>query len=111
MRALDPQIKILVQSHRETSTRWMPHEVVPWGAGEDYIEKPWRPEQCGLRPEIVMALETNLLTEDNLPFYFPLIASGARPESALGESDSAMDLGGSHPWLLNSRLYAFDANY
>jgi acyl-[acyl-carrier-protein] desaturase len=85
LRALEPQIKVLIQNHREASVRWMPHEVVPWGAGEDYNEKPWHPDQCKLRPEIVTALETNLLTEDNLPFYYSIISRGVAPDSALGE--------------------------
>src|ERR1035437_9095076 len=85
LRAIDPQIKVLIQNHRETSTRWMPHEVVPWGMGEDYNAKPWHPEQCPFRPEIVTALETNLLTEDNLPYYYATIAQGVDPESSLGE--------------------------
>jgi acyl-[acyl-carrier-protein] desaturase len=85
LKAIEPQISTLIQNHRAGSTRWMPHEVVPWGEGEDYVQKPWRPEQCRLRPEIVTALETNLLTEDNLPFYFALIGRGVAPDSPLGE--------------------------
>ncbi len=63
----------------------MPHEVVPWGRGEDYLEKPWSPSQCPFKPEIVLALETNLLTEDNLPYYHSIIASHISPASALAE--------------------------
>ena len=59
----------LVAEHRRTSRRWYPHEVVPWGRGQDFNATPWSPEQCALRPDIVVALETNLLTEDNLPYY------------------------------------------
>lgn len=83
--AIDPEIKALIQVHRKTSKRWMPHEVVPWGVGEDYNAKPWSADQCPLRPELVIALETNLLTEDNLPYYYAAIAKGVPPESALGE--------------------------
>jgi acyl-[acyl-carrier-protein] desaturase len=85
LKAIDAQIRVLIQNHRKMSKRWMPHEVVPWGAGEDFTTKPWSPEQCHLRPEIVIALETNLLTEDNLPYYYASIAKGVEPESALGE--------------------------
>ena len=52
-RALDPQVKVLIQTHRETSTRWSPHEYVPWGEGEDYVKKPWKPEQSPYSPAIV----------------------------------------------------------
>lgn len=85
LRTLDAHIRILIQNHRDLSTRWMPHELVPWGKGEDYNDKPWHPDQCPLSPEIVLALETNLLTEDNLPYYYSIIARNVDPESALGE--------------------------
>ena len=84
-RALEPQVKVLIQNHRETSIRWMPHEIVPWGDGEDYVSKPWRPEQSPFRPEIVTALETNLLTEDNLPYYHSIIAGCSEHGSAMAE--------------------------
>jgi acyl-[acyl-carrier-protein] desaturase len=85
MRAIDPHIKILIQNHLESSTRWMPHEVVPWGDGEDYNKVPWSPEQSPFSPGIVTALETNLLTEDNLPYYHAIIAKMTDPGSALSE--------------------------
>ncbi len=85
LRAIDPQIRVLIQNHRKNSKRWMPHELVPWGEGQCYLSKPWRPEDCKLRPEVVIALETNLLTEDNLPFYYASLARGVDPESAIGE--------------------------
>jgi acyl-[acyl-carrier-protein] desaturase len=85
MRAIDPQVKVLIKTHRENSIRWMPHEIVPWGKGEDYIEKPWSPDQSPFRPDIVSALETNLLTEDNLPYYHSLIARQMDPDSAMAE--------------------------
>lgn len=62
-------VKALYDYHMANSNRWYPHVVVPWGAGVDYVEKEWTEEQASLRPEIRMALETNLLTEDNLPYY------------------------------------------
>lgn len=85
LKAVDPQVKILIKNHKDMSTRWMPHEVVPWGIGEDYNEKPWSPEQSPFRPEIVTALETNLLTEDNLPYYHSIIARTIEPDSAFAE--------------------------
>jgi len=84
-RSIDPLIKSLIQNHRKNSVRWMPHEVLPWGRGEDFVEKPWRPDQCQLRPEIVVAFETNLLTEDNLPYYHAIIERMVAPDSALAE--------------------------
>lgn len=69
LKAIEPQVEILFENHRKNSRRWMPHEVVPWGVGRDFVEEPWSPEQVQLRPDVVLALETNLLTEDNLPYY------------------------------------------
>jgi acyl-[acyl-carrier-protein] desaturase len=67
--AIEPAVAELVATHRRTSRRWHPHEVVPWGQGRDFTEQPWRPSDCTMAPDIVIALETNLLTEDNLPYY------------------------------------------
>lgn len=83
--SIDSKIRVLIENHQRLSTRWQPHEFVPWGEGQDYNALPWKPEQCKLRPEIVVALETNLLTEDNLPYYFAIISRGFAPESAMGE--------------------------
>ncbi|MFN8392602.1 MAG: acyl-ACP desaturase [Bdellovibrionota bacterium] len=69
LRAIEPEVRVSLENHRRQSRRWFPHEVVPWGAGRDFNEEPWTPGQVSLRPEIVLALETNLLTEDNLPYY------------------------------------------
>jgi acyl-[acyl-carrier-protein] desaturase len=85
LKAIDPQVRALIAEHRERSTRWMPHEVLPWGRGEDFNDKPWAPQQSPLRPEIALALETNLLTEDNLPYYHAQIAKVVDEGSALHE--------------------------
>jgi len=85
MKAIEPQVEGLLADHLEKSRRWYPHEVVPWGEGVDYIEKPWKEEQNSLRPEVVLALETNLLTEDNLPFYHAQIAAVVDRDSVWGE--------------------------
>lgn len=85
LRAIDPRVRTLIAEHRARSVRWMPHEALPWGRGEDFNEKPWTPEQSPLRPEIALALETNLLTEDNLPYYHAQIARVVDEDSALHE--------------------------
>ncbi len=69
LRAIEPEVEVLVANHRRTSRRWLPHEVVPWGAGRDFVAEPWTAADCRLAPDVVVALETNLLTEDNLPYY------------------------------------------
>ena len=81
LKEIEPQVKVLLDNHRRQSRRWYPHEVVPWGEGRDFTEQPWSPDQVSVRPEIVMALETNLLTEDNLPYYHAEIANMVDPDS------------------------------
>lgn len=85
LRDCEPEVVRLLADHRKMSTRWMPHEVVPWGRGEDFNEKPWSPEQNPLSPEVSLTFETNLLTEDNLPYYHALIARMVPADSALAE--------------------------
>lgn len=69
LQSVEPHVEQLVADHRANTRRWYPHEILPWGRGTDYREIPWKPDQSPLRPECVVALETNLLTEDNLPYY------------------------------------------
>ncbi len=85
LRAIDPRIRALIADHREKSTRWMPHELLPWGQGRDFNGVPWSADQSPLRPGVALALETNLLTEDNLPYYHAQIARVAEEDSALHE--------------------------
>ena len=44
---------------------------MPWSRGEDYpADYQWTPEEAGLSAEARSALFVNVLTEDNLPYYF-----------------------------------------
>jgi len=81
LKAIEPQVREFLADHRKNSRRWYPHEVVPWGHGKDYNEFPWEPGQSPLRPDVVLSLETNLLTEDNLPYYHSQIARMMDPDS------------------------------
>ena len=67
--SIEPQVKEALDNHRKVRRDWYPHEVLPWGRGIDFREVPWSQDQSPLRPEVKLALETNLLTEDNLPYY------------------------------------------
>jgi acyl-[acyl-carrier-protein] desaturase len=42
---------------------------VPYEVGRNYVEEPWDLEDSDLSPVARAALEVNLLTEDNLPYY------------------------------------------
>jgi len=67
--SIESHVKDALDSHRKIRKDWYPHEILPWGKGIDFREVPWSLDQCPLRPEVKLALETNLLTEDNLPYY------------------------------------------
>lgn len=85
LKTVEPEVKVLIENHRRQSRRWYPHEIVPWGVGKDFCDEPWAPEQSPVRPDIVMALETNLLTEDNLPYYHAQIERMVDPDSVWQE--------------------------
>jgi acyl-[acyl-carrier-protein] desaturase len=49
----------------------MPHELVPWGRGRDFApDEAFNPDEFPLPDAVRSALYVNLLTEDNLPYYF-----------------------------------------
>lgn len=71
---LAPVAGALLDRHLEASREWFPHELVPWGAGRDFVAgEPWDPEAFPLPAPVRSALFVNLLTEDNLPYYFATI--------------------------------------
>ena len=66
---LESTAEKLLERHLATGKEWFPHEMVPWSLGRDFtpdeeVELPVMEE--GVRS----ALFVNLLTEDNLPYYF-----------------------------------------
>ena len=73
---LTPTAERLVDRHLNTTKEWFPHDYVPWGRGRDHdIGHQWSEEEAdlagaSLTPEVRSALHVNLLTEDNLPYYF-----------------------------------------
>jgi len=77
--AVEPEISRLMAEHRERRQHWYAHEVVPWEKGRSFNDEPWDESQATLSPEVRTALQLNLLTEDNLPYYHAKI-SGSFPE-------------------------------
>ena len=73
---LEPVAATLLNRHLATAKEWFPHELVPYSRGRDFDKRhQWTPDDCDLGdvalPEAVRsALYVNLLTEDNLPYYF-----------------------------------------
>lgn len=73
---LEPVAGKLLDRHLATAKEWFPHELVPYGRGRDFDRGyEWAADDAALEgfeiPDAVRsALYVNLLTEDNLPYYF-----------------------------------------
>lgn len=73
---LEPTVERLLERHLATSKEWFPHEHVPYGRGRDPVPgEQWSEEDADLGGATIdaavrSALLVNLLTEDNLPYYF-----------------------------------------
>ncbi|MGH1502529.1 MAG: acyl-ACP desaturase [Acidimicrobiales bacterium] len=61
----------LLERHIAAVKEWHPHTFVPWSRGRDFEEGyEWSPSESNVPAEVQSALFVNLLTEDNLPYYF-----------------------------------------
>ncbi len=91
IRELTPVIEQLFERHLATSKEWFPHEFVPWNRGRDHAPgEQWSPDDSDLdgheiSPEVRSALLVNLLTEDNLPYYFRTVERMFGKDGAWGE--------------------------
>jgi acyl-[acyl-carrier-protein] desaturase len=74
MDELTPVAERLTERHYETCKPWYPHEHVPWSLGRDFVPgEAWDADEVPLPDPVRSALFVNLLTEDNLPYYFQTI--------------------------------------
>jgi acyl-[acyl-carrier-protein] desaturase len=74
LQELEPTAAELYERHLAAAKEWFPHELVPWGRGRDFEPgAAWDPSEAALPDEVRSALFVNLLTEDNLPYYFRTI--------------------------------------
>lgn len=74
LRELAPVAERLYERHDATAKEWFPHEMVPWGRGRDFEPgETWDPDEVVMPDGVRSALFVNLLTEDNLPYYFRTI--------------------------------------
>jgi acyl-[acyl-carrier-protein] desaturase len=68
---LEPVAGQLLERHLGATKMWYPHALVPWSRGEDFEpDYEWSPEEANVPAPVRAALYVNLLTEDNLPYYF-----------------------------------------
>ena len=87
---LEPVAAKLLDRHLATTKEWFPHELVPYGRGRDFEQGyEWSADDGNLGgavlPEAVRsALFVNLLTEDNLPYYFRDIERMFEMDGAFG---------------------------
>ena len=82
---LEPTAASLLDRHLTASKEWFPHELVPWSRGRDFEPgEEWSHVEVELPDEVRSALFVNLLTEDNLPYYFRTIEAMFGRDSAWG---------------------------
>jgi acyl-[acyl-carrier-protein] desaturase len=83
---LEPTTATLLDRHLAQTKEWFPHKLVPYSRGRDFEpDYEWSPEDTHLSDAVRSSLFINLLTEDNLPYYFRTIESMFGRESAWGE--------------------------
>ncbi len=83
---LEEEAARLLERHYESTKMWHPHTMVPWSRGKDFEpDYEWSPEEANIPPEVRSALYVNLLTEDNLPYYFRDIERMFGKDGAWGE--------------------------
>jgi acyl-[acyl-carrier protein] desaturase len=86
LRELEPTVESLLDRHLTQAKEWFPHELVPWGRGQDFEPGwEWSPEETDLPEDVRSSLFVNLLTEDNLPYYFRTIEYRFGRDRAWGE--------------------------
>ena len=83
---LAPEAERLLERHLAASKEWFPHELVPWDEvikhdPRDEFDPDFRP----MPDAVKRALFVNLLTEDNLPYYFRTIEAMFGRDGAWGE--------------------------
>lgn len=86
---LEPVAEEYLERHLDQTDVWSPHEFVPYGRGKDFEPgKLWTPDDSAIEPlseAVKSALIVNLLTEDNLPYYFRTIERTFGPDQAWGD--------------------------
>src|SRR4051794_9810209 len=79
LRELTPTVERLFDRHLATTKEWFPHQHIPYGRGRDgAADEVWSEESADLGGASIddavrSSLIVNLLTEDNLPYYFRTI--------------------------------------
>ncbi len=93
LKEIEPVAADLLNRHLGVAKEWFPHEMVPYSRGKDFEPgKQWTQNDSDFgADEIEMSdavrgsLFVNLLTEDNLPYYFRDINSLFGNDGVYGE--------------------------
>ena len=91
LRELAPTVARLMDRHLATTKEWFPHQHIPYGRGRDYAaDEVWCEEAADLGGSSIddavrSSLIVNLLTEDNLPYYFRTIERELGDDGPWGE--------------------------
>lgn len=88
LEALHPTAERLLARHLATSKEWFPHELVPYERGRRFVPgESWSAADSDIPLNGVArsALFVNLLTEDNLPYYFNDVERMFGSAGAFGE--------------------------
>ena len=90
LRDLEPTVESLLERHLTTAKEWFPHELVPYSRGRDAVPgHQWSEDDADLGGITIddgvrSSLIVNLLTEDNLPYYFRSIETMFGSDGAWG---------------------------
>ena len=108
LEALESTAEKLLERHLSTTKEWFPHTLVPWdraaGFDEDYE---WSALEANLPAAVRSALFVNVLTEDNLPYYFRDIERMFGRDGAWGEWVRRWTAEeGRHGFVINAYLLA-----
>jgi len=83
---LVPAAERLYERHLDTTKEWFPHELVPYSQARDFEPgEAWDESEVPMDPAVRSSLLVNLLTEDNLPFYFQVITRMFGADSVWGD--------------------------
>jgi acyl-[acyl-carrier-protein] desaturase len=80
LRELEPTVERLLERHLAMTKEWFPHQLVPYERGRSggCASEPWSAadadiEGVDINDAVRSALLVNVLTEDNLPYYFDVL--------------------------------------
>ena len=84
---LEPIACTLLNRHLGATKEWFPHELIPFDQGRTFGKNyTWSPEDSEIKDvATASALYVNLLTEDNLPYYFRDIERMFGKDGSFGE--------------------------